>query len=63
MLVVVFPSPALVGVMAVTITSLPSGFDAKTIENRQLHLAAIAAVRHQFVGKNAGGGGDVADRQ
>ena len=63
MLVVVFPSPALVGVIAVTITSLPSAFDGKSIEDRQLHLAAVAAVGHQFVGKNAGGGGDIADRQ
>jgi hypothetical protein len=29
MLVVVLPSPALVGVMAVTMTSLPSGFAAR----------------------------------
>ena len=42
-LVVVLPSPALVGVIAVTITSLPFEPALQPVQQRQRHLAAILA--------------------
>ena len=62
MLVVVLPSPAFVGVIAVTMTSLPSGLSAQPVEDRQLHLAAELAVLLELVGQDAGVLGDLGDR-
>ena len=60
--VVVFPSPAFVGVIAVTQTSFPSGRVREPLEHAQVDLGLVAAVRLDLVGQQAGGGGDVADR-
>ena len=62
MLVVVLPSPALVGVIAVTMTTLPSGRDGQPIQNRQLHLAAVLPERLELLRQNAGFTDDVGDR-
>ena len=60
-LVVVLPSPALVGVMAVTMTSLPSFAWARRSRIGQLDLAAIPAERLELVRLDAGLPGDLGD--
>ncbi len=60
-LVVVLPSPAFVGVMAVVMTSLPSGLPGEAVEDRQVDLRPVPAVELQLAGLDAGGLGDLAD--
>ena len=60
--VVVFPSPAFVGVIAVTQTSFPSGESASRSSDAQVDLGLVAAVRLDLVGEQPGGRGDLADR-
>ncbi len=60
-LVVVLPSPALVGVMAVTITSFAFGTRGQTIEDRQADLAAVLTGLFELLGQDAGFLGDLGD--
>ena len=61
-LVVVLPSPALVGVMAVVMTSLPSGRSREPVQDRQRDLRPVASVGLELVGQDAGGRGHLGDR-
>ena len=60
--VVVFPSPAFVGVIAVTQISFPSSGLAEPVEDAKVDFRLGAAVRLDFVQDQAGGGGDLLDR-
>ena len=60
--VVVLPSPAFVGVIAVTSMSLPSGWSAQAVEDGERDLGLVAAVRVVLVLGEAEGLGDLGDR-
>ena len=60
--VVVLPSPALVGVIAVTQMILPSGLSFEPVEHREADLGLVAAVRLDLGVLEAGGRRDLLDR-
>ena len=62
MAVVVLPSPALVGVIAVTQTSFPSGCVPEPVERRQLDLGREPAVRLELLGEEPELGGKLRNR-
>ena len=60
--VVVLPSPALVGVIAVTQTSFASGLSASLSIDREVDLRLVATVQVVLVGLEAVALGNVSDR-
>ena len=59
--VVVLPSPAFVGVIAVTSISFASGRPASRSRTLEVDLRLVAAVRLDLVGEEAGGLRDLGD--
>ena len=59
--VVVLPSPAFVGVIAVTLISFASGAAGEPVEDAEVDLRLVAAVGLDLVGEEPGGLRDLGD--